>query len=235
MKDMQETGVVSVAETELFEAGRSFDESRTEMIERSERRAWRVAAGGALVGALACAAVVVMAAKQTVEPHIYVEDASSGVVNRITRLVDVDLSGNEVRDRYWVGMFVRACETYEWGSLDGDFHTCGLLSGESVFREIEARYIGENALQTRWAESVRARVHVKTRVHTAPEVMAVRFSKTIQSARRGSEPEVTHWIATIGFKYDTSLRMSEADRDINPWGFQVISYRVDPELQGGNS
>ena len=37
------------------------------------------------------------------------------------------------------------------------------------------------------------------------------------------------WIATIAFTY-TRAPMSEPDRLRNPLGFQVTSYRADPEV-----
>ena len=43
---------------------------------------------------------------------------------------------------------------------------------------------------------------------------------------------MTSWIATIGYEYRKISKMKEDDRLKNPIGFQVLSYRVDPEISG---
>lgn len=50
----------------------------------------------------------------------------------------------------------------------------------------------------------------------------------------GSTPATpTNWVATVGYKYRNPSSMKESDRLVNPFGFQVTSYRVDPELSNG--
>ena len=56
-------------------------------------------------------------------------------------------------------------------------------------------------------------------------VANVRFHRTV---RRGPQLEESDWIATVAFTY-TKAPMAEADRLRNPLGFQVTSYRADPE------
>ncbi|WP_276662626.1 type IV secretion system protein [Thauera aminoaromatica] len=50
----------------------------------------------------------------------------------------------------------------------------------------------------------------------------------------GSDTEQRrNWIATIGYTY-VNAPISAQDRRINPLGFQVYSYRVDPESVAAN-
>ena len=57
-------------------------------------------------------------------------------------------------------------------------------------------------------------------------VANVRFRRTVRQVQQVTESD---WIATIAFAY-TRAPMSEADRLRNPLGFQVTSYRADPEV-----
>ena len=57
-------------------------------------------------------------------------------------------------------------------------------------------------------------------------VANVRFRRTVRQAQQTVESD---WIATIAFTY-TRAPMSEPDRLRNPLGFQVTSYRADPEV-----
>lgn len=55
----------------------------------------------------------------------------------------------------------------------------------------------------------------------------VRFSQQIQQSNGITQPK-TYWVATIGYKY-INARISLQDRRLNPLGFQITSYRLDPE------
>lgn len=51
----------------------------------------------------------------------------------------------------------------------------------------------------------------------------------LASARQAQQTVESDWIATIAFTYTRAPR-SEPDRLRNPLGFQVTSYRADPEV-----
>lgn len=55
----------------------------------------------------------------------------------------------------------------------------------------------------------------------------VRFARVLERSPT-EKPLVTHWTATITFKY-SGAPMKQRDRDRNPLGFQVTEYRVDPD------
>ena len=57
-------------------------------------------------------------------------------------------------------------------------------------------------------------------------VANVRFRRTVRQAQQTVESD---WIATIAFAY-VKAPMAEGDRLRNPLGFQVTSYRADPEV-----
>ena len=232
---MSDPQTISPEEASHFEAANDWEASRTWRAERSEGRAWRVAGGACLVAVAAVISTGVMAYKHTVEPMLLSENAETGAVNVITRLRDADVTGSEVRDKHWIGRYIEARETYDWHTLQADYDTVGLLSGPEVGAEYGRIFDGDDALHERWGQSVRATVDVASIVLNGNSSATVRFTKNIVRAQRGAEPDVTHWVATLGYHYDTSLRISEALRRVNPWGFQVTSYRVDPELQGGGT
>ena len=61
---------------------------------------------------------------------------------------------------------------------------------------------------------------------SADGVANVRFHRIVRQAQQVTESD---WIATVAFAY-TRAPMAEADRLRNPLGFQVTSYRADPEV-----
>ena len=219
---------------DVVEEANEWEESRIELIERSERRAWKVAGCASVLATLAVGAVIVMATRFTVEPFLVRENGETGAVDMITRLRDVDVSGNEVRDGYWITQYVRARETYDWWTLDNDYKTVGIMSSDVVGAEYAAQFEGDGALQDEFGQRVRSTVEVVS-VVPSHDVATVRFTKTTERISANRPPEVTRWIATIGYTYDTGLKIESSLRLLNPWGFQVMSYRVDPELAGGAS
>ena len=67
---------------------------------------------------------------------------------------------------------------------------------------------------------------------TSPKTGTVRFSKITKYVEDSSPGEETRWVATIAFSFNDPAKLRESERLINPFGFQVVSYRVDPELGG---
>ena len=57
----------------------------------------------------------------------------------------------------------------------------------------------------------------------------VRFQRFILNKANGISRYVDSNIATLTYKYNNNLKMDEKYRLVNPLGFQVTSYRVDPD------
>ncbi|WP_150322317.1 type IV secretion system protein, partial [Enterobacter hormaechei] len=59
----------------------------------------------------------------------------------------------------------------------------------------------------------------------------VRFIKTTKRVDDPNSPgTVTKWVATVAYEYRNPSLIRESARLVNPFGFQVLSYRVDPEM-----
>ena len=70
------------------------------------------------------------------------------------------------------------------------------------------------------------RVAQRVSEHVSDGVANVRFHRIV---RQGPQVTESDWIATVAYAY-TKAPMGEADRLRNPLGFQVTSYRADPEV-----
>lgn len=57
----------------------------------------------------------------------------------------------------------------------------------------------------------------------------VRFQRFILNKANGTSRYVDSNVATLTYKYNNNLKMDEKYRLVNPLGFQVTSYRVDPD------
>lgn len=57
----------------------------------------------------------------------------------------------------------------------------------------------------------------------------IRFQRFVLNKANGTSRYLDSNVATLTYKYNNNLKMEEKYRLINPLGFQVTSYRVDPD------
>lgn len=217
-----------------FDAAINWEASRTAMLERSESRAWRIAAVAVAAALLAIVSITLMMPLKESVPYVVRVDNTTGVPDIVTALTDKAVTGDEVMDKYWLAQYIRSRETYDWYTLQRDYDTVGLLSSSNVGAGYAKLFEGSEALDKQFGKSLRSTVEIVSVVPSGNQTGTVRFIKTTkrvdQEALPGSE---TKWVATVAYEYRDAARIKESARLINPFGFQVLSYRVDPEMIGG--
>lgn len=211
-----------------------WDVSRTLQAERSERRAWMVAGAFGLGFLLCCGAIAQMLPLKETEPYVVRVDEATGVPTIVTAMEDQIVTGEDVMTKYWLAKYIQHRETYDWYTLQKDYDTTGLLSSESVGAEYGAQFEGENSLTEQYRNRIRANVQVVSVVPTSDNTGTVRFIKTTTRLSNNSVMNTKQWVATIAFEFRNTERVSESVRLVNPFGFRVTSYRVDPEMVSSN-
>jgi len=223
------TGVPANDLKAYFDDARRWDQDRLKTAERSKRVAWTVAVLASGVAIAASAAVAALAPLKSVEPYVVRVNQTTGSVDVMTGLTgERGVTYNEAVSKSFLAQYVRAREGYLPPAAQENFQFVTILSTPDE--------------QQRWADLYRATNPQSPQVVVGPDgsatvtirnitfindkVANVRFSKTV---RLGQEVKVTDWIATLTFAY-TKAPMLESDRIRNPLGFQVDSYRADPEI-----
>lgn len=74
--------------------------------------------------------------------------------------------------------------------------------------------------------------NVESVVPNGNGIATVRFTKRLVDTYSNNEEARNSWRATIGYEYNPNYSMDEAQRLVNPFGFTVTSYRVDPIIEG---
>ena len=217
---------------QYLEESRGLERDYLEELVRSRRAAWRVAAGAAVLVAAALTAVVALVPLKRVEAFVLRVDNATGAVDLVTTLRDGQASYGEVVDRYFLNKYVLARESYDYETLQTAYDTTALMSSGEVQREYAALFDGPKARDKVLANRVRIVVKVRSIAPgTTRNTAVVRFATRATRADGTSEPEES-LVATIGLRY-VGGAMREQDRLVNPLGFQVTSYRTDPEIVGG--
>ncbi|WP_420469953.1 virB8 family protein [Brevundimonas sp. FT23042] len=224
------TGVSNADLKRYFDEARRWDQDRLASALRSRRLAWFAAAGAAVLAAAATTAVAVLTPLKTVEPFVIRVDRSTGMVDVMQGLSSEDGPAryDEAVSKYFLAQYVRAREGYLDPAAEDTFRLVSLLSASGEQRRWADVYRGSNpdSPQNLYGAEGEAVVSIRAIGFIGDDVANVRFRRTVRQARQTVESD---WIATIAFTY-TRAPMSEADRLRNPLGFQVVSYRADPEV-----
>lgn len=218
-----------------FAQAREFEAARYDLIAQSERKAWLTAKLlGVSCVSLALAIAMMMPLKQT-QPYVVQVDKSTGLTEILPIANTRDVPVSEVMDKYWLAQYVTARESYDWHLIQTDFDKTRELSVPDVFAPYAAQFGKSGSLDQQLGNSKRIVVELRTIVLTGQDTATVRFVKKTVDVDTGRELSRNAWIATIGYEYHPEFKLTEARRLVNPFGFKIVSYRVDPEIGDNNA
>lgn len=228
-------GVANDAEPE-YAANRAWELDRALMLERSERRAWWVAIAGLLLGLIGIAAVFVQGPLRRVVEIPIVVDRVTGEATIQQRLAVETIRPMEALDKHNLATFVRAREGYTWMFLQRDFDQVARMAVPAVFNDYNRQFEGDAALQKKLGAAEDWRINV-VGVRLAASGRAgnrgeaqVTYDKVVRLTDRNLPEVTTRHVASIVYQYQPKVLAKEKDRLENPFGFVVIAYRSDPEI-----
>ncbi|WP_374346530.1 virB8 family protein [Phenylobacterium sp.] len=212
-----------------FEESKSWDADRLRAAEHSRRFAWAAAGVASLLAIAAVGAVAALAPLKTVEPFVVRVDRATGAVDVMSALkADKSLTYDEAVTKHFLDLYVRARESWLAPAAEANFRQVTIMSTPAEQQRWADAFRPSNpqSPQVAYGPGGEAQVSVRAVSFVAPGVANVRFHRMVRLAQQVTE---TDWIATVAFAY-TKAPMAEGDRLRNPLGFQVSSYRADPEV-----
>ncbi|MFG6433013.1 virB8 family protein [Roseateles sp. LYH14W] len=221
---------------DAIEANQAWELDRQLLMERSERRAWRVAAGGAALGLIGIAAVFVQGPLRSVVEVPIVVDRVTGETTVQQRLAAETIPPLEALDKHNAAAFVRAREGYNWMFLQRDFDQVARMAVPTVFAEYNRQFEGDAALHKKLSGTQDWRINVvgvrlaATGRSGNQGEATVTYDKVVHLTDRNLPPVTTRHVASLVFKYQPKVLAKERDRLENPFGFVVTAYRSDPEI-----
>jgi type IV secretion system protein VirB8 len=156
-------------------------------------------------------------------------DRATGAVDVMTGLKGTDhLTYDEAVSKYFLALYVRSREGWLPQAAEQSFRQVAILSAPDEQERWADAYRPANpqSPQVLWGPGGASLIDVRAITFVSPKVANVRFHRILRQAQQTTESD---WIATVAFIY-TKAPMNEADRLRNPLGFQVVSYRCDPEV-----
>ncbi len=223
------TGVPSPDLKAYFAEARSWDHDRWKSAERSRCLAWIIAGVASVLAIVAVGAVAALSPLKTVEPFVVRVDRATGAVEVMSALKsEKPLTYDEALTKHFLTQYVRARESWLAPAAEANFRQVSIMSAPAEQQRWGDFFSPANPLspQIVYGPGGEAQLDVRAISFVSDRVANVRFHRT---ARSGQQVTENDWIATIAFSY-TQAPMAEADRWRNPLGFQVTSYRADPEV-----
>jgi type IV secretion system protein VirB8 len=220
-----------------FNTNRAWEIDRALMLERSERRAWAVAAAGLVLGLIGIAAVFVQGPLRRIVEIPIVVDRVTGEATVQQRLSVETIPPLEALDKHNLATFVRAREGYSWMFLQRDFDQVARMAVPAVFGDYNRQFEGEAALQKKIAAAEEWRINIigvrlaaSARAPKEGSEATVTYDKVVHLNERNLPDTVTRHVATLVYRYQPKVLAKERDRLENPFGFVVTAYRSDPEI-----
>lgn len=211
---------------------------------KSEKRAWFLVMSLLLIAALEATAIFALMPLQKIEPFVIRVDNSTGIVDVISTVTETDgvikESAQEVVDKYWLGQYIKFRESYLFETMDYDRKMVGLFSDSSV-QQAYARYTDPSQNINAPVEAYGEAIELVSKVKSISFIGSSKEKGTrtaivqylVTRKQQGDYPVTVHWAATVTFRY-LNIRMNLEDRQVNPMGFQVVSYRDDQESVGAS-
>ena len=211
-----------------LEESRGLERDYMAEVLRSRQVAWYLAIGSSSLLAVALLALLFLTPLKTDTPYVLRVDNATGHVEVLTTLRESESSYGEVVDSYFLNQYVLNREGYDYNTIQNAYNTTALLSDPEVQREYYAIFEGAQARDTVLKDRAKIAVQIRS-ITPTPETgtAVVRFSTQLKHSNGSIEP-LQNWIATTSYTYKDAT-MSSVDRRINPLGFQITSYRIDPE------
>jgi type IV secretion system protein VirB8 len=188
-----------------------------------------VAAGAGIVAVAAVGAVAAMTPLKTVEPYVVRVDRSTGNVDVVSALKTTSpVTYEEAVTKHFLAQYVRAREGWLEPAAEANFRQVSIMSTPAEQQRWSDAFRATNPAspQVLYGAGGEALVSISAISFVSDGVANVRFHRTV---RLGPQTDESDWISTVAFAY-AKAPMAEGDRLRNPLGFQVTSYRADPEV-----
>ncbi|EOD4129735.1 type IV secretion system protein [Citrobacter freundii] len=226
-----------MSETEnIIASSRTFESVLLEKDEREKRIAWRIAAIGLALAAMAITALIILLPLKNTEIELWSVDKQTGRYEYMTRIKEQNISTEKALAQALAAHYVRLREGYNYFALQRDYDDVQLFNSDSVNRDYLDGFNSNQAPDVIFnkAEYV-VSIDIISNVHataTAPDHLAtLRIKRTIRRIVDNSV-KTDVWNIRLTYRYLPRKQLTDSQREVNPLGFIVTSYQRDKELRG---
>jgi len=213
---------------EHFKAGESWDQEIFANMRQSRNRAWTVAFFNMAMVVLSLACLALLLPLKTFVPYVVTVDRQSGYVEVTRGIYGGNLSQDEAVTQSNLVRYVSSRESYNPAILRENYKFVALLSSGEALREFQRLWNGRNPDNPSIVHGKNSGIDVKIKSISLlnDKTASVRF---LRELHKNDQTRVSHWNAIINFQYVQKPKKM-ADLFQNPLGFQITSYRINPDV-----
>jgi type IV secretion system protein VirB8 len=174
-------------------------------------------------------AIVSMLPLRKVVPYVVMVDKLTGEARPVNTATEV-VSAGTLNEKSWIQEFVIARERYSYRILQRDYDQVKRMAGPQVWAAYDKQFEGENALDKKYAENVEILPTIMSITLSDGGLATVRYELKTRDVRSTSGPSLTRRVATLRYKFEPRVGVSEAEAILNPLGMSIVGYQSDPEL-----
>ena len=212
---------------DYFTGAETWDQEIFANISLSRDRAWMIAYAALGLAALSGLSLVLLLPLKTFAPYVVTVDKSSGYVEVTKGLYDGKITVDDAVTEANLYRYVTTRESYNPAVLRENYAQVALMSTGTALAEYQHVWDGANPdnPSVRFGRKAAVTIEIKSVSFLGESTASVRFRRALHA---DNQIKYSDWNAVITFQYvNAPMRME--DRFLNPLGFQVTSYRLNPE------
>lgn len=199
------------------------------------------------VALIAVFAVLRLAPLKTVEPYLLQVDEKTGVTQRVDPISRKSYAADESVDRYFTSVYLRMHESYNPTVLRYNYNVVRLMSTPEIFRRYRNQFDAtkDDSLAKRLGAYGQRDVRVRSMAYItnpadkragkkgaveASNSKIIRADITTTEVLPNAAEKEERWVVTITFEYK-ELDLNKDEQLINPLGYMVTSYQIQPETE----
>lgn len=208
----------------------SFESSRIEMIEKSEKRAWACAKGLGLTTCVLGIAIACMMPLKTTVPYVFEVDKNTGQTELIEVADPKKIPHSQLMDKFWLASYLRSRESYDYSVVDMEFNKVRELSMPNVFEPYKRQFMGDKSLDRILGPAKSIRIELLSVMPEGNGIAQVRFIRRMINNDTMRPESESYWTAKIGYEYIPNYTKDGSRLLVNPFGFKVTSYQLDQDF-----
>ena len=209
---------------------RTWETDKVKALNKSLRVAHWYGGVASAVAVMASTAAVTMgfAWMDPAPPPVFRVDNATGIVDVVESIRNGKTNYEENINKYFTQWYVRYREGYSKDLAEEYYTNVGIMSVGLEQQKYYEYFNPKNPISPLnvYGPYAKVKIGIKSTSFIKPNVALVRYTKSIE--RGLDKPQITHWAATITFRY-SGAPMKQVHRNTNPLGFQVVEYRNDPD------
>ena len=213
---------------EHFNNGKTWDSEVIANALRSKKNAWIITIFALALAVISSLTLLLIFPLKTVVPYVITVDKTTGNTEVTKELRASGVSEDKAVTESNLVKYISNREQYNPAVLKQNYEFISLMSGKQALKEYQSLWAAQNPdnPSIKHGQKTFIDIKIKSIQFITDKIATVRFQR---EKRANDQFFVSDWVATIEFQY-SQKPMKTKDRFSNPLGFQVINYRLNPEV-----